>query len=534
MVIAGDEAATHHLLRHLHNWRALRENSLVSRFFQSAGSSDGHVIAQHIRTRVLQAIGSLKSPGTANVDIHALRQHAILTRYDVGHESRQQVASDLGIRESKFYYERRAALGRLSEVLRGWLKAESRKVDVCEDRFSVEKRCAIALMERGQFDLAIELLRNLAREMPGSRRRVAVLCHLASALCGTGRLREAAETLDLARRSMASSEGTQCESALLNAQIDHSAVELAWTNGESREALEIAGRARRSLLSICDSGHEPRFLLASLLNSLGAIQTNAGMLADALTNYSEALKTLDACDPVPAPFRASVLSNLAFAQAIMPGGMRLARKTNAAALQAAQQEGLLRGVALAHLNELQFQHWAGKPQIALTHGRLAQAISDGTCEPVERARVAVLLARVEALCGYELDGLQRIHKARQLLSGKNYIWVLSQVVESQILTRLQSHKSALHSARLAWRRADSIGSVRGSGMAALALAQAYELQADAKQATHALDLSIPALEESAALFPLAQALACSARLTGNQRHQYRAVELLSSFNQLEK
>ncbi|MDQ6825814.1 MAG: hypothetical protein M3Z14_01265 [Candidatus Eremiobacteraeota bacterium] len=530
---AAGITAARQLLRSLHNTRSMQRNALVSRFFsENKDSRSESEIAERVRALVLEVIDGFRdvAPEDAH-SLHAFRQYSILTRYDLARESRHVISIDLGIQTSKFYYERRAALAKFAEELERRTSLLAISQQTSAETFMMHQECALALKEVGRCDLAITLLQSLVNQAPDDARRASALCGLIETLCDTGKTKEAMDALVRARNIACNAKLKGDNFTLLNASVDFAAIRVAWAGGRASEALEIGDRTSPALRSIAQFAEEPRLLLTSLLTMVGDIRTNAGMLSAAVANFNEALATLDTCSDARPALRAMLLSNIAFAQAIMPGGMALARKTNKAALELATTKGLLRNVALGHVNELQFEYWRGKMDLALTHGKLARALTNAMCEPVEQSRVALLYARVEALLGHEQVGLQRVRTARQILPNDSYLCILSHVIESQILRRLAMPEEALAAADRGAQSAERVGSERGRGLAALAMAEAYEAKAMPKMALDALSVAMPALEKSGGLFPLAQALGCSARITGNYRHRADATDLLASFSE---
>ncbi len=528
----ADVTAARQLLRSFHKTRSLRRNSLVAHYFlESNDSRSGSEIAERVRARALEIIDGLRavSPEGGHA-LHAFCQYAILTRYDLARESRSVICNDLGIRTSKFYYERSAALAKLAEQLQRRAPLFMISQDAPADTFAMHQRCAVALKEVGRCDLAIALLQNLVTQAPDDARRASALCGLIEALCDAGKTKEATDALAMAHHIAwnAKLKGENC--TLLNASVDYAAIHVAWAQGRASEALEIADRTGPALRSILQFAEEPRLLLASLLTVVGDIRTNAGMLSRALANFNEALAMLDTCDDGRPTLRAMLLNDIAFAHAIMPGGMPLARKTNKAALELATNKGLLRNLAAAHVNELQFEGWRGKTDVALKHGKLARTLTNAMCDPVEQSRVALLYAPVEASLGNEHIGLQRVRTARKVFPNDSYLWILSQVIESQILLLLALPDEALAAAERGAQSAERVRSERGRGLTALARAEAFEAKTMPKKALDALSVCIPALERSGGLFPLAKALSCSARITGNYHHRADATDLFASFS----
>lgn len=527
--ITGDIAAARHLLRHLHNPRALSHNPLVARLFEPKRSANDAPVMLRVRDIVGNAIQGLKAGPNYDVRAaHSARQHAIITRYDVAGESLAIIANDLHIRTSKFYYERRAALGRLAQFVHCIVSAESAASN--SDATNVQVRSAAALEDVGQSDLALAVLRGLIKEAPSAIQRALASCRLVKVLCDLGKIQEASEALEIAHRAASELGFSDGEAGLLAGELEFATLRIAIDKGKTAEALDIGSRSCASLRNLCDSsGSEPAtILLVSMLCQLGSLKSNCGMVTDAAADFQEGLKRI-APYPGAEKVRGSLLTNLAFAQAIMGGGFRAALKTNAEALHLATKNGLLRSVVEAHVNESQFQYWAGNTQAAWMHSRIAQPIANALCDPREKSRVSLIHARVEALCNHERDALRRIRSARVVLPRDSYLAILSYIIESQILSRLNAPAGAIRAADIAAKRSERISSHRGTGMAALLKAQAFEAQGEKSKAIAAVNLSIAHLEKSAGLFPLAQAFQCSARLTGSRRHRSNALDLLMSF-----
>ena len=508
----------------------MRSNVLVAHFFEKTDKDSDAEVADRVRAIVYEIVDGFRDLFKHDADgIDSGRYYIILTRYDLGGESRSAIAADLGIRVSRFYYERRAALARLAEELQRRKSLPSGRHHVTADAFSVQEQCAVALKEAGRSDLSIALLQNLVDQAPDDSRRVYALCRLVELFCDSGRWKEAATALVAARETLEICATTGDALVLLSATIDCAAIQEAWGTGRATAALAIGDRALAQLSRLKNSQtEESQLLLTTLLSAIADIQSNIGMLPEATANFARALTVLDACDDPPAVFRAVLLGHLAFAQAIVPGGIRLARETNRMALAFARQRGLLPNIAQAHINALQFELWRGKPLAALAHGDFARAIHDIICEPVEHGRIDVLYARIEAILGRERSGLRRVKAARAFLAPETYLSILSFVVESEVLLRLEKYTEALQVATLAAETAERIGSRRGRGLAALAMAQAHVAKDEPGPAIEALEVSFEALEKSGAIFPLAQALCRSAELTGNIRHRAYSEELLAS------
>lgn len=523
-ITAADISAAGRLLRDLQKPAALRKNHLVAHLFTHRSSASDALALRSVRAVVCSAVESLRS---------VPRQHGVIARYELARESRHAVARDLGIHERTLYYERTAALRRIVQHI--WRCDETSTapaVSVLEETFFLQQRAAIALKDSGSVELAIALLQNIVTQTTDTSRRVEALADLADAFCSSALLKEAGETIHAARRVIREGDLHENQKLLLTARADYAAVQLAWAKGNAIAALQIGERARSILRVQSQSGAIiPRVQLVALSVPIGDIHTNLGMLKEAEADFTEGLKMLNASNEFSTRLRASLLASLAFTQAVMPQNIRAARKTNSQVLKLATQNGVLWSVVQAHVNESQFRYWQGDLRMALRHSRIAQPIANVVCDSVECARVSVLHARIEALCGAERSGLQRLRFARKALPINSYLWILSKIIESHVLERLGSHTAALQAAAIAAERAEWTGNERGKGMATLAMAESYESQGDRRLALEALSRSIPALQKSGSPFPLAQAFLCSSRLGGNAGHARNAADLLESFAQ---
>ncbi len=517
---AADIASARQLLRSLQNPKALRKNHLVARFFSPSGEL-ARESSDRIQAIIFAAVRSLNSIS-----------YKILIRYDIGHESRRTVARDLGVRSSKFYYERAEALWRLAQALKRHQRAALERSSELLANFLLEHDAAGALQQTGRSDIAIPLLQKLRQDAPSAMLEITVLCSLADALCGVARTEDAAQALNAARILVTNARLDVHDSLLASARVDNATGMYFWQTGKAKEALETGERAIRTLHALGDSSREePAQLLVSILTWLGIFQSNAGLLETASGTFTEALHILNLYQKRAVPQRATLLADFAYVQAITPGKLRQACKTNAEASRLANDNGLLSTVAQCHSNASQFQYWRGELKVALMHSRVANAIATAVCEPVERSRIAVLHARFEALSGAGRTALARVRAARKAVPPNSYNRILSEVVESQIQTRLGLPSAALQAALAAAKRADRIASERGRGLAGLVAAEAYESLGKLSEAIEVITQSIPALQNSGALYPLAQAYLCSARLTSNASHRNLAIDLLATLRQ---
>lgn len=117
------DSATKHLVRHLHEPTALRDNPLVAHFF-AARREDGQPVDVEdtlcfIRDLVVTTVDRVfVTSGVGRAQIHMRRQREILLRCDIGGESDKVVQSTMGLERRQFYREKERARIRLGRVLR--------------------------------------------------------------------------------------------------------------------------------------------------------------------------------------------------------------------------------------------------------------------------------------------------------------------------------------------------------------------------------------------------------------------------------
>lgn len=118
------------LLRVLDDPAAVSRNSLVARLFASPHDRNAH---QRVRAAVLASVELLAPRNGAHADVamHQARQYQIITRYDLGNASMDELLHALCIERSQFYRERVGALERLADWVERYVDdASSARVDV--------------------------------------------------------------------------------------------------------------------------------------------------------------------------------------------------------------------------------------------------------------------------------------------------------------------------------------------------------------------------------------------------------------------
>ncbi|MDQ6826156.1 MAG: hypothetical protein M3Z14_03025, partial [Candidatus Eremiobacteraeota bacterium] len=194
MIPLSDAAAVRHLFRHFNETRFLRRNILAAPYFpQSSLNGASLASAKRLRVLILAIVESLKVAQPGDRDgTHAFRQHAIIAKYDIGGQPLGKVAAELGIGKSKFYFERRAALGRIAEALKEGAPCPPSANDPSEDDCDPRLAYAETFTASGQFELSADIMRTIVTSTGDGLERIIAWRHLVEALCEGGRMDDAA------------------------------------------------------------------------------------------------------------------------------------------------------------------------------------------------------------------------------------------------------------------------------------------------------------------------------------------------------
>ena len=523
----GDVRAAQHLLRNLANPHALRRNELVSPLFAHIAEQHTQSVMEDITSLVFRAIASMSSAfGADYAADRAARHQAILTQYEIGRRSHDEVARSLGIGTRKFYYERRAALGRFADAVRRAVPGAAAALNVASWDIEDERRHARHLSEIGEFELAAGLAMNASKHAARAVDRIALLCQAVESMSEAGRTAQATslfiEVQHILRREMLEERAV----GRLQARLNLAGCKLQFQRGNFEEALRTAEHVRAQIASSGFDDEAMQLLYAETLGEIGALQTFFGRIDEATRTYDEAIDVAENCKS-PTPLLADLLWGQArcYSGSHTADGLKAARERNAEALDLATRVGQLHTIVRAHTHEAVFEYWDGRWKSALEHGRLAMAIANSISGPEEKGLALLSLARVEAAEGNGRRALRRIAQARTDLPETCYAWVYSYIIESQVFLILNQNAAAIQSAKTAVKNSRRNGRARGLGAAMHLLAEAQDRLGKDKAAIVAIRDALSELECAGDPFTLAAAYECSARLTGNRCHLLNAADL---------
>lgn len=121
MQYRSTDSAAKHLLRHLHNAAALRNNPLVAHIFSApeepADRKASARALERVHQLIIETATQVFRDPTQRGDVHNARQFDIVMRCDIGREMHKLAQRAMGLAASQFYRERRQARARLSRAL---------------------------------------------------------------------------------------------------------------------------------------------------------------------------------------------------------------------------------------------------------------------------------------------------------------------------------------------------------------------------------------------------------------------------------
>jgi hypothetical protein len=184
------ESLARHLLRHLDDASALRDNPLVAALFQrTAANDDPLTVIRRIVARVADELRERAADGHS--PLHAERQYQILVRADLGGELHKRVSADLGISLRLFYGERRAIRLFVAQAVSKYVRIETERQRVVLDPFEMGFNRARALYEMGAVPAAIGQFESMLYASTEASRRVRLWSALVVRLAQSGSTDEA-------------------------------------------------------------------------------------------------------------------------------------------------------------------------------------------------------------------------------------------------------------------------------------------------------------------------------------------------------
>jgi hypothetical protein len=527
------EAAAQHVLRHLDDPLALRENPLVAPLFEGAGAALRPATVLDTVADLVRSCAEQLRTETNGAPEHAERrerQYQILVRCDLKSEPHETVAADLALSRRQFYRERKEAAQYLAQFLQHAVDERvARSQEVRLDRFALEVARAKALRLAGEPGASERILRDLVVADEDVGRRAEPWCHLVDLLVNDNRSVEAELEITRLHAALGSVRGVD-RSAARHAQVrvEMQVAAHLWYQGKLRAALAVDERMEGGLLEMARSPSPSArefFVRTRIRQALCGLMS--GSLTRARGNLEEVRATLDA-DDLPLAPRIEFLivyGNLKdHATGDSGGAMRMVFE----ALDLARRHGLVELVidamsGLSSAAQVRGDHQAGRRYVYEV-----LPVAEHAALPAQRGMLLNVAAISEAALGQHQTAVALAHRARSILAGDSLERIYSSLAEAQARVTIGQFAEGGSAAADAQAAAAAIDSDRLGGTAMRLLAESAEGLGDLATAREQIAGAIAALEHEGPPFALLEAYRAAARITGEPRFARTAAELAAT------
>jgi hypothetical protein len=507
----SDYCATRHLLRHLHDARALRRNPLALPLLQKTSDADGLAAVSAATGRALASMDA----ESAERRWRTARHTVILLRMDVGREPVGAVARDLGLSERQLRRERRTAHARF---LRSFRTRHLATAAVHERAAQVQIDRAERLADSGEARSALAILDDVAQRASDSSARCLALVRAANIETELHRLDVAGRRLQDAQRLIAEHVVPVELCKPLEREHRVGALQIEWF--EVGPAV-IASKAQRA--------QEPADARLWMLRACAALRGGDALGARMLA--AAARSALDRCDDAGLRLDFEILeAELAH---FIDGDAQRAQRSFARVVSLAGEQGFGgRRLWASHL--LAFTHWLHTQSVAArsAYRTLVDGI-DGSMPEQHRLMLYFSAADIELAIGSPRRALRAARSASQLATN-DYERLSADALIAGTQRRLGLHAAAERTASETANGARRIGYLRVVSTAQRIAAEAALARGDRYDARERIDEALRCAAGRTSLYVLALTHDVAARITRDRRHLAAARELRATAVQTDR
>lgn len=529
----GGQAAAQHVLRHLGDPLALRDNPLVAPLFGGADAALRPASAlAGVAELVKLCAERLRAEDNGSLESHERRerQYQILVRCDLGSEPHDAVATDLGLSRRQFYRERKEAAQYLAAFLqREMSERVAHSQEVRLDRFALEVARAKALRLAGEPGASERILRGLIAAGEDVARRVEPWCQLVDLLVNDNRSGEADDEIARLRGVLATTRNLDRASGRqARVRVEMQVASHLWYQGRLRDALALDEREEGALVDMARSPSPVArefFIRTRIRQALCGLMS--GSLARARGNLEEVRALLNS-DDLPLAPRIEFLIVYGNLQdhAIRDSGATMPMVFEA--LDLARRHGLVELVidamsGLSSAAQIRGDHQAGRRYVYEI-----LPVAEHAALPAQRGMLLNVAAISEAALGQHQTAVALAHRARSILAGDSLERIYSSLAEAQARVTIGQFAEGRTAAADAHAAAAAIESDRLGGTALRLLAESAEGLGRLESAREQIVGAIAALEREGPPFALLQAYRAAARITGEPRFARTAAELAAA------
>lgn len=528
-----------HLLRHLSDPVALRENPLVEHLFPERGASRTRLVSAQrealaeVRRLVRAAAEALRGRerhGAAAA--HTERQYAILIRCDLQQERHGKVADDLGLSLSQFYRERRAARAWVAEYFAQYhedVKPVATGATTL-DSFVFDIAYAQTLRSAGEYDRAVDMLQTLSERLDRPAQRLEVYCLLVQFLSDARRYGSIHLALQAARECFANLRlSREPDLERHRGRLEMAIAAYHWAFGEPSAALEANNQAIEAFRAVRfkpgSDGEEP---LANALLDLAYGYLSVGRFQDGNAALAQTRSIIDDL-PTPHPrLRASFLVGLGYLQTNTLETMNEGVATLRAALALAQSHRFGKEAISAMAGLSLHAQFHGDYATAYGYIRECLQLGERLMTPLDHSQLLVRMLELEAIAGRPQEAFALAACLREHFAPESAGWTKTMIFLAMTLLSVGEYAKALEMSATASEVTARKNDFRlhGAALRVQAAAGAGLGLHEAARAT--IDRAVGILETYGSPYILLLSYEESSRITGNDRHALCARELRSA------
>ena len=528
-----------HLLRHLNDPLALRDNPLVEHLFTERGAHRARLGAAQrealveVRRLVRAAAEALRGREQHEAAAtHAERQYAILIRCDLQQERHGKVAGDLGLSLSQFYRERRAARAWVAEYLaqcREGAKPVAAGATTF-DSFAFDLAYAQTLGSAGEYDRAVDLLQTLSERLDRPAQRLEVYCLLVQFLSDSRRYGSIHLALQAARECFANlrlSGETELEPH--RGRLEMAIAAYHWAFGDPSAALEANNHAVEAFRAVrFKPGTDIEEPLANALLDLGHGYLSVGRFRESNEALAQSRAIIDDLRSPQPRLRTSFLVGLGYLQSHALDTMNEAVATLHSALALAQSQRLGKEAISAMAGLSLHAQFHGDFATAFGYIKECLQLGERLLTPSDHSQLLVRMLELEAIAGRPQDAFALAAGLREHFAPESAGWTKTMIFLAMALISVGEYAKALEMSATAGEVAARKNDLRLQGAALRVHAAAGAGLGLNDTARDAIERAVGILETYGSPYILLLSYEESSRITGNSRHAVSARELRSS------
>lgn len=519
---ADEFAVLQHLLRNLNDFPKLRRNALVASLGLRCNLS-GQALHARIRAAVARSLETVvRQHSIEHGSERAKRWQTIVERCDFNGEKHAAVASDLGLRHTQFYFERRAALEALAGALIYEIDAVASRRFTVAPASEMQIHYAMALREYGKTDEIVPVLEKLIDSEDDPAQRLAAMTELLATYDALAVRQTFPRLLEKARALFraASRSDSAVEAEML--VIEATAARVTG-NGERRiEALE---RARHRLSKMASpSNRRANDLLLRVVLQLADAYVESGNTSRTEHYLALAQEVFERAPATRPQLRFWYLGNRA-QLALFRGELLRGVEAMSDGVAIARDNGLIRSM-MQGSHFLARAHFEGRRVApARKHAHNAIVLSELLSHTQERANVSLLVANIEQQTGHRAQALTIATRAQELFRDADIRSLTGYLTIAEVLVDAGRSHEALQILDKTASELGRQGIHRFLGKAERIRSVLYARLKRTADARRAIDSAVAILEDYGSLYELGKAYELSGRITHNLAHTRRSQEI---------